>query len=185
MTNLRGHDSDRPDNVAKEFLIMQAIQGRQGQTLQTIYPIIIGRPHQKGDPGYPKTGNFFTQSGHLIEKLIDASSPATSNAVSNFLKQRVKIESPDELSKLTVRNCICGMLAKQGAQLWNHSDGLPEEEIQGDAELYRKMKADPPVPPLDLEQLKALKAQLRALVPGVHEVIDRAYQEAARCRASS
>ena len=184
MTKLRGDDSDRPDNVAKEFMIMQAIQGRPEQTLQTIYPIFIGCPYEKNDVNYPHTGNFFHQSSHLIDALVDVPSPPTTNAVASFLKRRAKLEQADAASTLTVRGGVKGLLAIQGAQLWSHTDGLPEEEMHEDSELFQRVQRDPPNPPLDFEQLKALKAQLRALVPGIYEVIDRAYVDAARCKAS-
>ncbi len=45
---------------------------------------------------------------------------------------------------------------------------LLEEEVSD--ELVIKLEKEPPRPPLDVEQLKALKAELRAAVPGIHEV---------------
>ena len=57
--------------------------------------------------------------------------------------------------------------------LWakkTYAGDLSPEEIVEDAEIAARLSKEPPRPPLDLAQLCALKAQLRALVPGIHEV---------------
>ncbi len=178
MTKLQGIASDKPDNVAKELMIMQAIQGHS-QTLKAIYPILIGRPLPQEDPNYPGTGNFFAQSGHLVERLIDVQSPPTTDAVLQFLQKQCSavLETNSHGVAGSLRSCIQSLLAKQGAQLKSHSSLPTEEELLTDCdpELCSRVLAEPPYPPLDLKQLQALKAELRALIPGIHEVIDRAY----------
>ena len=140
MTKLRGDDSDQADNVAKEFLIMQAIQGRAGHTLQTIYPILVGRPHTIDEPGYPGTSNFFQQCGHLIPQIVDLPSPPTTNAVVTFLKDRLPGEDPSFISGVTLRGSINSLCARQGAQLWGDLGGLPEEEMHENAALCRRVE---------------------------------------------
>jgi hypothetical protein len=46
---------------------------------------------------------------------------------------------------------------------------LGEEEVS--EELAAKLGTEPSDPPMDLEQLCALKAELRNLVPGIHEAL--------------
>ena len=58
---------------------------------------------------------------------------------------------------------VSKLLALQGAQLWNHGD-LQAEEISRDGEMWSKVQREPPVPALDLDQLRMLKAEIRALV---------------------
>jgi len=59
---------------------------------------------------------------------------------------------------------VSKLLALQGAQLWNHGD-LQPEVVPEDGDLWSKVQHEPPVPALDLEQLRMIKAELRALVP--------------------
>jgi len=59
---------------------------------------------------------------------------------------------------------VSKLLALQGAQLWNHGD-LQPEGIPEDGEMWSTVQHEPPVPTLDLDQLRMLKAELRALVP--------------------
>ena len=155
---------------------MQAIQGKS-QTLRTIYPILIGKPLPPDDSNYPGTGNFFVQNGHLVDKLVDVVSPPTTDAVTNFLQRRcpVVLDTDSGVLAQTPRTCVSNLLARQGAQLWAHSAQLAEEDLNAEIDLWSRVLAEPPNPSLDLKQLNALKQQLRALIPGIHEVIDRAY----------
>jgi hypothetical protein len=59
---------------------------------------------------------------------------------------------------------VSKLLSLQGAQLWNHGD-LEPEGIPEDGDMWSTVKHEPPVPTLDLDQLRMLKAELRALVP--------------------
>jgi len=59
---------------------------------------------------------------------------------------------------------VSKLLALQGAQLWNHGD-LQPEVIPEDGDMWSKVQHEPPVPALDLDQLRMLKAEFRALVP--------------------
>jgi hypothetical protein len=185
MTKLQGTASDKPDNVAKELMIMQAIQGHS-QKLKTIYPILIGKPVPEDDSHYPGTGNFFAQSGHLVERLIDVPSPPTTDAVLNFLQKRCPavLDTSGDIAS-SVRSSVQNILAKQGAQLWSLAgSSLPAEEellADHDTELWSRVLAEPPNPPLDLKQLHALKVGLRALIPGIHEVIDRSFLGFSEC----
>ena len=49
------------------------------------------------------------------------------------------------------------------------ADELEEEDVS--EELESKLATEPVDPRLDLQQLRALKAELRNLVPGIHEVL--------------
>ncbi len=44
---------------------------------------------------------------------------------------------------------------------------LPEEEVSD--EIAAKVVLEPPSPSISVEQLRALKAQLRHLIPAIHE----------------
>ena len=59
---------------------------------------------------------------------------------------------------------VSKLLALQGAQLWNHGD-LQPEVIPKDGDMWSKVQHEPPVPAFNLDQLRMLKAELRALVP--------------------
>ena len=173
LSKLRGDSNERQDNVLKELIIMQALLGTSGR-LETIYPILIGKQYQTGDPGYPCSGNFFQECGPLIGKLAEGVSPPTTGSVVKFL-QKFNISVPDSASFGSVKGTVQELLSLQGAQLWAHPSSLQEEDIAEDADVALKLAADPPTPALDLRQLRMLKAELRALVPAVHEVIDRAH----------
>ena len=155
---------------------MQALMTCDDDTvrkLETIFPILIGRPCSENEPQYPCTGNFFADgSNTCIRELASVASPPTVKAVSNFL-QRNRIDYDREMLQASVSTFVKDLFALQGAQLWNHG-ALKEEFISEDSELVEKLKKDPPQPPLDLEQLCMLKAEFRALIPSIHEVIDRA-----------
>ena len=159
---------------------MQALQGAGEDSagkLETIYPIIIGRPCPVGDPRYPCSGNFFTDgSADSIRDLAAVPSPPTMTAVTRFLQKHKVVVDEDALT-VSVVATVRDLLALQGAQLWNHAT-LQEEDIPEDAELWEKACKEPPEPPLDLSQLRMIKAELRALVTDIHEVIDRAYAKA-------
>lgn len=94
-------------------------------------------------------------------------------AVEDFLRKN-GVPCPPSAFERTVAQSVKDLFAVQAAQLWNHGE-LPEEEIPEDAEVAARLVKEPPNPPLDLAQLCALRAELRALVPGIHEVIDRCY----------
>ena len=68
------------------------------------------------------------------------------------------------------------MLGLQGARLWDHSDlpVLDSDPDVPDTELEKSLLQNPPRPSLDLEQARAIRSELRLLVPSIHEVIDRA-----------
>ncbi len=177
MVQLKGHEDDPQDNVAKELLIMQAIQNTDDDSvrkLEAIYPILIGKPCAPSDPHYPCSGNFFSDgSNNNMRRLAHTPSPGIKKAVSKFL-QRIRISVEDEILNSSVSTMVKDLFALQGAQLWNHGT-LTEEEIAQDSEVWLKVVKDPPDPPLDLQQLRMLKAEFRALVPSIHEVVDRAH----------
>ena len=59
---------------------------------------------------------------------------------------------------------------------------MEPEDIEESSDLWAKVTKDPPVPTLDLPQLRMLRSEIRALVPAIHEVIDRANISAERRR---
>ena len=177
MVKLQGSDDDPQDNLAKEFMIMQALMACDDDTvrkLETIFPILIGKPCNENDPHYPCTMNFFSDgSNQSIKQLAQSPSPPLVTAVSHFLR-RNRIDLEQEVLQAPVSAIVKDLFALQGAQLWNHGV-LKEELIPEDSEIAEKLKKDPSQPPLNLDQLCMLKAEFRALVPSIHEVIDRAY----------
>uniref|UniRef100_A0A7S0QIL7 non-specific serine/threonine protein kinase n=1 Tax=Cryptomonas curvata TaxID=233186 RepID=A0A7S0QIL7_9CRYP len=173
-SQLKGQNDDKSDNVLKEFIIMQALQGYAGR-LEATFPIFIGRPNDVGDNKYPCSGDFFTVNGEHIAHLIDAVSPQTCTSVLKFLEKN-KIMVHDKVKSITVKSAVYDLLSLQGGRLWDHSK-LADEDIPEDSEIALKILADPPTPPLDIQQLKMLKAELRHLVPAIHEVVDRAYSK--------
>jgi serine/threonine protein kinase len=169
---LRGEGTDKPDNVCKELLIMQSLLGRAGK-LVAIYPILVGPPSMPGHSNYPGTDDFFSANGQLVENLAEVRSPPTMDAALEFLQSRDAAAS--EISQgFTVKSTVKKILDIQGAKLWVHDD-LEEEPITEDSDLWRKVSADPPNPPLDMPTLQKLRAEIRALLPGIYQVIDRAH----------
>ena len=180
MTRLKGSIDDPLDNVAKELLIMQTILNSDDDSLnslEAIFPILIGKPCAPGDVHYPCTGNFFADgSNHGMKHLANTASPNTASSVAKFLKKR-RIAVDGDILSAPISTVVKDLFALQGAQLWNHGN-LPEEDIPADSELWGKAVKDPSDPPLDIHQLRMLKAEFRALVPSIHEVIDRAQASA-------
>jgi len=180
MLKLTGGPEDRPDNVAKELQIMHAmmdanesgIVGSPGK-LQAICPILVGKPTDDGDK---RTGNFFQDgSSRPLDKLVEKVSPATTKAVEHFL---VKSGLPisEGTRNRTVASTVSRLLALPGAHLWDHED-LQSEMIEADSDMWKAVQQAQSAPPLDLHQLRMLKAELRALVPMIHEVVDRAHAD--------
>ncbi len=149
--------------------------------LEAIFPILIGKPCAPGDAHYPCTGNFFTDgSNHGMKHLVNAMSPNIANSVAKFLRKR-RMAVDDDIISAPISTVVKDLFALQGAQLWNHGK-LPEEDIAEESEVWGKVNKNQSDPPLDLQQLRMLKAEFRALVPGIHEVIDRAQAKAAAQR---
>ena len=75
--------------------------------------------------------------------------------------------------RVCVRACLCVRVCvrwpPQGAQLWKH-DQLDPEPLPEDSDLWKGVSADPPDPPLDRSTLEMLRAEIRALLPGIHQV---------------
>mmetsp|Transcript_46222 Transcript_46222/g.110162 ORF Transcript_46222/g.110162 Transcript_46222/m.110162 type:complete len:996 (-) Transcript_46222:84-3071(-) len=180
MMTLTGGAVDRPDNVAKELQIMHAmIDSREDGVVETagkleaVYPILVGKPIDDRDK---RTGNFFGDgSAKALGQLVEKVSPATTKAVEEFLdKSGVAIS--EGTRNRTVASTVSRLLALQGAQLWNHGE-LQPGVIAPDGEIWKEVQRAPPVPSLDLHQLQMLQAQLRNLVPKIHEVVDRAHAD--------
>ena len=173
LQSLKGESTDKPDNVCKELLIMQSLLGRAGK-LAAIYPILVGPPSKPDHPNYPGTDDFFSSNWQLVESLAEVRSPPTMDAAREFLQSR-NAELASEVSQgFTVKSTVKKILDIQGAKLWVHDD-LEEEPITEENDLWRKVSADPPNPPLDRPNLQKLRAEIRALLPGIYQVIDRAY----------
>ena len=185
LAKLTGSSEDHTDNVAKELILMQILckQNNPATKLESIFPILIGKPCSVSDANYPKCGNFFTDgSSTNVRRLVDQVSPPTMESVKKFLKKR-KIQVPPGSLHTSVSATVKDLFSLQGAQLWAHGD-LPPEEIQEDSELWETVSKDQPVPPLDLAQLRLMKAEMRALVPAIHAVVDSAHgQSVARKQA--
>uniref|UniRef100_A0A7S0MMX6 NEK6-subfamily protein kinase n=1 Tax=Cryptomonas curvata TaxID=233186 RepID=A0A7S0MMX6_9CRYP len=181
LTHLAGSVDDAQDNVGKELIIMQALLTTTNQLagkLEAIFPIIVGKPCGNTDPKYPCSGNFFTDGSNSgIRKLAKVCSPPTMDIVVKFLHKN-KIAVNESALTISVSSCVTDLLALQGAQLWNHPT-LEEEDVPEDSDLWEKVLKDPPNPELDLQQIRMIKAEFRALVPSIHEVIDRAHANAA------
>ena len=124
MTKLTGSPEDRPDNVAKELIIMQAILAAKQRDsyakLCAIYPILVGRPCGHDEPHYPCTGNFFSDgSAAGLRELPNKVSPATMDAVAAFLqKQQIRVEQ--KALETPLATTVKDLFALQGAQLWAH-----------------------------------------------------------------
>ena len=70
-----------------------------------------------------------------------------------------------EASSTTFGRCF------EHAKHFSFAGELHHEDIPEDAEVAVKLIKEPPSPPLNLAQLQAIKAELRALVAGIHEVL--------------
>ena len=188
MKKMKGTAEDRSDNVLKELQIMHALmassrmvhlsQRGTPSNLREVFPVLIGAPGEDGDIW---SGNFFEDgssdtllSGELVEKV----SPATTNAVIAFLESNGVPLSRASKTR-TVASTVSHLLARNCARLWEHQELAPED-IPQDGELWNNVQRAPPSPALSLDQLRALKAELRALVPAIHEAVDRAHEQAKR-----
>jgi hypothetical protein len=173
LEKLKGAHNDHQDNVLKELIIMQALLGTSGR-LEAIYPVLVGKHHIKDDPKYPCSGDFFRGCSGQIHDLPESSSPPTTDSVVKFLS-KFDIVAPSRANFGSVKGTVQELLSLQGAQLWVHSPNLPKEAISEDSDIALRLQSDPPNPPFDHSQLCMLKAELRALVPAMHEVIDRSH----------
>mmetsp|Transcript_76384 Transcript_76384/g.205464 ORF Transcript_76384/g.205464 Transcript_76384/m.205464 type:complete len:568 (+) Transcript_76384:723-2426(+) len=184
-------------------------------SLESIFPVMVGAPKPPGDPLYPYTGNFFQESSYIQDEITDKVSPTSTNAVLNFeclcrepssrfpsggtADGAVALDQvaaylarhgmPTDAPALTrgVKATAASLMDRQAALLWEQTpevEGL-FDEIEPADELAHRALADPPDPPLNLHQLRALREQMRALVPAIHEVIDRAFANAARRKRES
>ena len=203
---LEGKNSDPEDNVLKEFLIAGTLVERstaddRGQNekgrLQIAYPILVGRQHPCGHPDYPQMGNYFHVQGGG-GRFPKGPSPSTNKAVVEFLKNKAGM-SDDVLKsaeRQTVDSIVTGLTKLQGCQLWNHPADLPPLALTKEqASLIGKGYTGPPVDlngiqltsvqraqcakGFDEQQLRMLKAEVRAQRSAFHEIIDRAVDRAA------
>ena len=172
MTRLSGSIEDKQDNVLKELIIMKVLKDSKLGRLTTIYPILCGPACSKGDPEYPKSHNFFDACLGLCDQLKKTNSPPTTKSVCDFLR-RMKISCEQNLEDLSVHDVISSLLSVQGHDLRSKAD--PEvEPFHEDDELVKNLYVSPPSPPLDIIQLQRLKAELKSLVPLIHDVLDSA-----------
>ncbi|KAJ1488146.1 hypothetical protein T484DRAFT_1784367 [Baffinella frigidus] len=199
MKKMKGTAEDRADNVCKELQIMHALMASWRQArlslntslrgvhsnLREVFPILIGAPGEdsakEGDSRNIWSGNFFEDGSSdpiLAGELVEKVSPATTNAVVAFLESN-GVPLSRASKQRTVASTVSHLLALDCAKLWEH-EALEPEEIPEDGELWNSVQRAPPSPALSLDQLRALKAELRALVPAIHEVVDRAHQDAKR-----
>ena len=158
-------------------------------TLEAIYPIFVGDPCTRnfvdlgsdgalnggglgstatGCSGYPSSGNFFHDCAALVASLPDVVSPPTARAAAEFLEAH-GVNGADRALTRTVRASVQGILTRQGAELWASPAAAPEI-LAPDSEVLVRAMADPPAPALDAAQLGMVRAQLRGLVPSIHEV---------------
>ena len=172
---------DNPEQLLRIFA--QAIHGARlrdhTSKLEAIYPILVGRPCNPGDANYPCSGTFFTEAcAASVRRLADRPSPPTMEAVKGFLQDH-EISVDMRALQMPLSATVKDLFARQSAQLWAHT-ALQPEELPEEAEWLERIQKDPPNPPLDPKQLCMLRSELRALVPAIHEVIDRATLSASR-----
>lgn len=137
--------------------------------LREVFPILIGAPGEdsakEGDSRNIWSGNFFEDGSSdpiLAGELVEKVSPATTNAVVAFLESN-GVPLSRASKQRTVASTVSHLLALDCAKLWEH-EALEPEEIPEDGELWNSVQRAPPSPALSLDQLRALKAELRALV---------------------
>ena len=177
LASLSGSDNDPPNRIAQELTLMNVLNNHKSilslARLETIFPILVGRPLRKNEQNYPCSGNFFTDGSNAnVKRLSRRVSNAIVNKVHHVLKKHYA--EFDEDFACPIADTIKDLFSVQGAQLWNHGP-LAAERITEDSELWGFVSTKQSEPPLDLAQLGMLKAELRALVPAIHEVIDRAH----------
>ena len=175
MTRLSGSIADKQDNVLKELIIMKVLKDSKLGRLTMIFPILCGPACSKGDPEYPKSKDFFDTCLGLCAQIKKKSSPPITKSVYNFLR-RMKIPCGENLEDISVHAIISSLLSLQGYNLLSKAD-LEVEIIDEDDDLVKSLLVSPPSPPLDIFQLQRLKAELKALVPLIHDVIDSALAE--------
>ena len=174
MTNLMGIEGDKQDNVLKELMMTKVLMESKRGKLIKIYPILCGQERDQGDPEYPKSSCFFSECSELLDKLSKKNSPTTTTSVQNFFeRENIQFES---LENMSVQSIMKYILDIEGYDL-SYKVGLEEEIINEDCELVKELYSKPPVPPFDIVQLQRLKAELKSMIPSVHEVLDRALAE--------
>mmetsp|Transcript_50506 Transcript_50506/g.105497 ORF Transcript_50506/g.105497 Transcript_50506/m.105497 type:complete len:305 (+) Transcript_50506:2318-3232(+) len=91
-------------------------------------------------------------------------------------KNRIAVDT--DILTAPIISTVKDLFALQGAQLWNHGN-LLEEDLAEDSDFWGNVQKDQSDPPLNLHQIRMLKAEFRVLVPSIHEVIDRAHANSA------
>jgi len=176
MARLRGGKKDWKDNLAKELTIMQAMQADPQRKVETIFPVLVGAPCNPSDARYPATDSFFSPAVKTaMAGLVDRPSPPTARAAADFLRRHGLEAGAAMADSMSVRAMVEGLLGRQGAELGDHRGGLLPEVVSDTSDLWKQVSSQPASVALDLSQLCMLKAEIRALVPSIHEVIDRAF----------
>mmetsp|Transcript_76385 Transcript_76385/g.205471 ORF Transcript_76385/g.205471 Transcript_76385/m.205471 type:complete len:166 (+) Transcript_76385:723-1220(+) len=134
-------------------------------SLESIFPVMVGAPKPPGDPLYPYTGNFFQESSYIQDEITDKVSPTSTNAVAAYLARH---GMPTDAPALTrgVKATAASLMDRQAALLWEQTpevEGLIDE-IEPADELAHRALADPPDPPLNLHQLRALREQVKTML---------------------
>lgn len=155
---LRGDATDEEDNLLKEWLITttllqrRAAAGARGSTLpqdrsvlQTVFPVMVGRPHPAGHAEYPLVGSYFQVQGGG-GAFPQGPSPATARSAGYWLREAAGISDEEARSaeERSVASVVNGLTALQGSapppffyigmllapsschrpqQRWEHRDG--------------------------------------------------------------
>jgi hypothetical protein len=136
---LRGDATDEEDNLLKEWLITatlierraaasaasasSAADGRSAVAqdrgvLQTVFPVMVGRPHPAGHGEYPRVGSYFhVQGGGGL--FPQGPSPATARAAGYWLREAAGIPEAEarHAAERSVASVMQGLTALQGCAL--------------------------------------------------------------------
>ena len=141
---LNGQNADWEDNFLKELMIATTLLERRATAdrdnvlrnegerglLQLALPILVGRPHPEGHPGYPGMGDFFKIQGGGGQ-YPRQTSPPTNQAVAAFLRDKAGIpeEVVQRVQERSVAETMVRLTALQGCRLWSYPAGLAEAEL--------------------------------------------------------
>mmetsp|Transcript_37138 Transcript_37138/g.98782 ORF Transcript_37138/g.98782 Transcript_37138/m.98782 type:complete len:187 (-) Transcript_37138:1103-1663(-) len=153
----------------QDLVDVQIVEAVEEAELELAYPILAGRPHPPGHPGFPGMGDFFLVQGGG-GRYPESASPASAKAAAEFLRHRAGFEADagEAAMHRGVAATVKCFTALQGCQLWNVPASLsPADLSKEQRDLVGKGYAGPPV---DLEEVTLTEDQRRLCRGGVGDL---------------
>jgi serine/threonine protein kinase len=153
LKKLKGTEDDQCSNFLDEIVLMLSLQQNSIGRLKNIFPVAIDMT-----------------SSDIEQHLVPRTSPPTSKAVMNFLKQS-SIELPDSnYIHKSVRESMAEVLKIQGAKLWNQNPGKEKVMCEELGEELKPFMA--PQGPFTQMEIEDLMLKIKSIVGDIHSVLD-------------